>query len=383
MSTTDDSSSTSMDCSSTRAHDGTNSGPSSPDCHPKSGQALTSKGPFPATVEDCPEEDGVPVGISKGPTPPRSSSPSIVHVTADERPQQADRQGFQPQRPTPSQGHSLPPFIQLNGPAHQSPSRPEAFRYLDPDSPVLTAESIQRSLHDGNHADRGPHPTSPSAHSNSSLPSSHHSDVFSQADRNGRSDHSWSPEQLSAANGSFPSHAGPHGQMGHANPAPPGPGWNGSPEMAFGNPQYTPFANHNARVMPSPYLAPGVQAGAPMSYQKPPLTGYQHLSQKLTGALFGFPNISPIYRRFEALNHRLLLQLQDELSVLEEELEKIDNADTQSRAGPTGFAPATCRTDIMAQGGLSWKKQDILGNIGWRLGQYSESSDHPSLSSLR
>jgi len=114
------------------------------------------------------------------------------------------------------------------------------------------------------------------------------------------------------------------------------------------------------------------QPPPPLHPQKPPLTGYQHLALKLAGALHGFPTVTPIYRRFEALNHRLMLQLQDEIAELEQQLDSIDAADTTARAMPMGFLPASRRAESMAQGELGWQKQEILGKIGWKLGQYNK-----------
>lgn len=84
------------------------------------------------------------------------------------------------------------------------------------------------------------------------------------------------------------------------------------------------------------------------------------------------PALKPIYRRFEALNHRLLLHLQDELSELEEQLHRLDTADTQTRRLQNCILPASRRAEYLAGGELQWHRTDILGKIGFKLGQYSE-----------
>jgi hypothetical protein len=84
------------------------------------------------------------------------------------------------------------------------------------------------------------------------------------------------------------------------------------------------------------------------------------------------PTIKPIYRRFEALNHRLLLHLQDELNELEEQLHRLDTADTQTRRLQNCILPASRRAESMAGGELQWRKTDTLGKIGFKLGQYSK-----------
>lgn len=85
-------------------------------------------------------------------------------------------------------------------------------------------------------------------------------------------------------------------------------------------------------------------------------------------------NLKPIYRRFEALNHRMLLHLQDELSELEEQLHRLDTTDTQTRRLPSRILPASRRAEHQAGGELQWHKADILGKIGFKLGQYSRWS---------
>lgn len=114
--------------------------------------------------------------------------------------------------------------------------------------------------------------------------------------------------------------------------------------------------------------------------EKVPVTGYELLASRLSthpsGAEDGTENkIKPMYRKFEALNHRLLLHLQDEISELEEQLHRLDSADTQSRrAGTDGSVmPASRRAAQAAGGELQWHKTDILGKIGFKLAQYSMS----------
>ncbi|KAK4140460.1 uncharacterized protein C8A04DRAFT_14940, partial [Dichotomopilus funicola] len=83
--------------------------------------------------------------------------------------------------------------------------------------------------------------------------------------------------------------------------------------------------------------------------------------------------IKPIYRKFEALNHRLLLHLQDELSELEEQLHRLDTADTQTRRLQNCILPASRRAEFMAGGELQWRKTDLLGKVGFKLGQYNNA----------
>jgi hypothetical protein len=111
-----------------------------------------------------------------------------------------------------------------------------------------------------------------------------------------------------------------------------------------------------------------------------PVTGYELLASRLSSHHASSEEgnesmIKPMYRKFEALNHRLLLHLQDEIGELEEQLRRLDGADTQSRrAGTNGdVIPASRRAAQAAGGELQWHKTDILGRIGFKLAQYSTS----------
>ncbi|KYK54826.1 hypothetical protein DCS_06787 [Drechmeria coniospora] len=74
---------------------------------------------------------------------------------------------------------------------------------------------------------------------------------------------------------------------------------------------------------PQPSVFQQSNYGAEMA----PMTGYQLIAAKLVGGLGG-PPVLPIYRRFEALNHRLLLYMQADLADLEKELRALDAKDT-------------------------------------------------------
>ena len=368
----------------------------SPSARPKHGEpshASESSGPIPPSVEDCPDEDGV---LVEGPSP----RPAVATIT----PMPTTSLALSEKEPHPREANEihmtnmhdspLPPFIQLRGHPHEPEPHVGPFRYLDPDSPTVTSEAIRRSVDSSNggggrRRGSGIHPASPSVLSHSSAPSSRHSDVFSHGTRNSDSHRSWSPEHIVSPRGPgdnpFQSQPGRElSQIYASHEHPPnltvgfpkgGPTWHGSPEMTYGNTNGPPFPGHNVPAMQPPYFGQNMGPQPPQPPpQQPPLTGYQHLALKLTGNLYGFPQVTPIYRRFEALNHRLLLQLQDEIVELEQQLDEIDAADTNARAMPMGFIPASRRAENMGQGELGWQKQEVLGKIGWRLSQYSKSS---------
>lgn len=104
--------------------------------------------------------------------------------------------------------------------------------------------------------------------------------------------------------------------------------------------QNHPRIHHQQYQAPNPpisqALTPRAQA-PPQSQSIPPMpqierippTGYNLIAQNISGPTRTFP---PIYRRFEVLNHRILLSLQDEIAELEDELRKWDDWDTNARS---------------------------------------------------
>lgn len=144
----------------------------------------------------------------------------------------------------------------------------------------------------------------------------------------------------------------------------------GTPNMQRGNANlpHIPQTALSAR-----YKQPLHQHPLPRA-EKLPITGYELLASRL--ASHGRDSddgatIRPMYRKFEALNHRILLHLQDEISELEEQLHRLDHADTQSRRTDRQIIPASRRAAAQAGGELQWHKTDILGRIGYKLAQYS------------
>jgi hypothetical protein len=80
-----------------------------------------------------------------------------------------------------------------------------------------------------------------------------------------------------------------------------------------------------------------------------------------------------MYRKFEQLNHRVLLHLQDEISELEEELRQIDECIAQyaPRNESGQLQPASRRGEARYGNELHYKRTELLGRIFLKLGQYS------------
>lgn len=112
------------------------------------------------------------------------------------------------------------------------------------------------------------------------------------------------------------------------------------------------------------------------------MVGYELLADKLSEPTKGSKskrpqtgNIVPMYRKFEHLNHRVLLHLQDEICEMEEELRYLDECIAQqSPRDETGHAyPASRRGDARYGNEWHYKRTELLGRIFQKLGQYSKS----------
>lgn len=105
-------------------------------------------------------------------------------------------------------------------------------------------------------------------------------------------------------------------------------------------------------------------------------SGYGLLASRLTSS--ADTNHAPLYRRFEHLNHRVLLHLQDEISQMEEDLHVLDEYEEAHRAAAadhqgTKILPASRRMDAHAQAysSLHCRRQDLIGTLVQKTEQYS------------
>lgn len=111
------------------------------------------------------------------------------------------------------------------------------------------------------------------------------------------------------------------------------------------------------------------------------LTGYEALASRLsTNTTTGTPALVPIYRKFEHLNHRIILLLQDEVSELEEQLRHLDALDMQARShyvspgsNDVHVYPASRRAAARQGGELEWHRADLVNRISWKLSQYNQA----------
>ncbi|KAI9680893.1 MAG: hypothetical protein M1817_004333 [Caeruleum heppii] len=75
-------------------------------------------------------------------------------------------------------------------------------------------------------------------------------------------------------------------------------------------------------------------------------------------------SVVPVYRRFDTLNHRVLLHLQAEVTELEEELQALDAQAMQRHETPLG---------TMTRSEIGWRRTELLGRIFIKVGHYNQA----------
>lgn len=109
-------------------------------------------------------------------------------------------------------------------------------------------------------------------------------------------------------------------------------------------------------------------------------TGYGFLASRLSPSLDGNNDtrLPPLYRRFENLNHRVLLHLQDEIAQMEEDLRMLDEYEEMHRVAiaeqeGTKTLPASRRMDVQSQfySSLHYRRLDLMEALVHKTEQYS------------
>ncbi|VUC35501.1 unnamed protein product [Clonostachys rosea] len=206
-------------------------------------------------------------------------------------------------------------------------------------------------------------PSSPAGHSYSSVPSSLQSDVFSQDRRQSDSHRSWSPDQSIPGPSPYPQMIKPM-PSDQQTPDAYGAGWPSSPGANNHMQLVGPGPGPNGPMMPSP-----MPHHEPQEFHRnPPISGYQQIAVNLAGE-GRYPRIYPIYRRYVALNHRLLLHIQDELTVLEEELGRLDHEDARDRTQRDGIQLASRREE----GKRGIARDELMKDIRTKFEEYRQT----------
>lgn len=363
------------------------------DASPVVSSPSTSKDPVPVTIEDVPEEDPrseasaeeqqtdgsvspattsltspqvlTPVSVKEE---PQNSSPPALSQAEQEELAQSISLDNTPVTPTPAASKPRDSAQARQAPnvgKTTSPTQPTAMHYLDADSPPVTKEAIRLST---SPRLRREHLHDPSTYAYR-VPARSHMDTASRAATVGEPPGRWHPGGMSDD-----SHLSTISERTEP-PLPPPP-----QPPAFGRAYTVPDVRGPPQPPPLPFLDTSptgshfhpIPSPSVFSHPEPvPLSGYQLVSSKLTGQIGGLP-VKSMYRRFSALNHRLLLYHQDELAELEEQLQHLDSADTAARMYPGGIVPASRRQETAHQNELYWAKEDLLTRIGHKLWLYSE-----------
>lgn len=148
-----------------------------------------------------------------------------------------------------------------------------------------------------------------------------------------------------------------------------------SPERSAGPLVTTETRNRNNKLVKTPTAEPNLSSG------------YALLASKLdssTASLSRDPKngdrrLVPVYRRFENVNHRILLHLQDEISQLEEELQMMDEYEAKHHAavaekeGSEHLEPASRRMDVEAgrYSAFHARRLELVDRLTYKVNQYS------------
>lgn len=135
------------------------------------------------------------------------------------------------------------------------------------------------------------------------------------------------------------------------------------------------LTNVGQEFMSDPYPRPSNQLVRGISHElttqrRPSKQGYELLASEIDSQ--GDAVLRPIYRKFETLNNRMLLYLQDEICEMEEQLRELDDAiahEEQNRVEKR----VSRRAEAKLPSQLQWHRMDLLGRCFAKVEQYSKS----------
>ena len=105
------------------------------------------------------------------------------------------------------------------------------------------------------------------------------------------------------------------------------------------------------------------------SSSRPAKSGYDLLASNISSHDDTF--LKPIYRKFEILNNRMLLYLQDEIAQMEEDLKELDAAIAIEDMDVGRRGPSSRRSEAKLPSQLQWHRLDLLGRCFAKVEQYS------------
>ena len=103
--------------------------------------------------------------------------------------------------------------------------------------------------------------------------------------------------------------------------------------------------------------------------RRPSKQGYEFIASQIDAR--GEAVLRPIYRKFETLNNRMLLYLQDEICEMEEQLRELDDAIAQEESNGVEKRVSR-RVEAKLPSQLQWHRMDLLGRCFAKVEQYSE-----------
>ena len=115
------------------------------------------------------------------------------------------------------------------------------------------------------------------------------------------------------------------------------------------------------------------ELGPRFCFPEQKLSGYDLIADKLSQG-----ELPQVFRQFKRINFRVLLQLQDEITEMEEELTSLDLADTRNRLNPDGStSPASRRINWRwSQSDLQAHRLQVLGRLYIKIEQYCKTILH-------
>jgi hypothetical protein len=139
-------------------------------------------------------------------------------------------------------------------------------------------------------------------------------------------------------------------------------------------PQLTQTPHDPSYLIPETYARPANQlvrstSNLESSQAKPSKSGYDLLASNINSHDPAF--LKPIYRKFEMLNNRMLLYLQDEIAEMEDQLRELDSAIAHEEQR-MGQRPASRRAEARLPSQLQWHRMELLSRNFAKVDQYSE-----------
>ncbi|KAL8670034.1 MAG: hypothetical protein Q9168_005409 [Polycauliona sp. 1 TL-2023] len=152
-----------------------------------------------------------------------------------------------------------------------------------------------------------------------------------------------------------------------------------TPEAYYAPPTADVPSNLDTIAFQLPVTPPELSPQLPRSRKHRPLKEPSTNSQgypQLASTISSQPDsvLKPVYRKFETLNNRILLYLQDEISELESDIQGLDNAITQEdQYLGRKNQPASRRAEAKLPSQLQWRRNELLGRCAGKISQYNQA----------